>query len=117
MVAAVVVSILGLTDVPPATLMAWCTAIDQEVEDFTIGAPSSARSTVALHALRASVARAIEQPGNESILQAVAGNSDLDREEVARQRGVPRDGQHQSGGNDPQHRSFTFSKTRTSSSW
>lgn len=82
MVAAVVVSILGLTDVPPATLMAWCTAIDQEVEDFTIGAPSSARSTVALHALRASVARAIEQPGNESVLQAVAGNSDLDREEV-----------------------------------
>ena len=81
-VATVVVSILGLTDVAPATLMEWCTAIDQEVEDFTIGAPTSARSTLALQALRASVARAIEQPGHESILQAVVGSSDLDREEV-----------------------------------
>lgn len=81
-VAAVVISILGLTDVLPTTLMGWCTAIDQEVEDFTIGAPTSARSTLALQALRASVARAIEQPENESILQALVGNSELDREEV-----------------------------------
>ncbi len=81
-VAAVIVSLLGLTELLPATLMAWCTAIDQEVEDFTVGAPPSKGSAVALQALRASAERAIDQPQNESILQAVARGSELDREEV-----------------------------------
>jgi cytochrome P450 len=80
--AAVVVSLLGLTDLAPMALLEWCTAIDQAVEDFTVGAPARARSTVALKALRASIARAIDQPQNQSILQAVTGGLELDREEV-----------------------------------
>ena len=82
MVAAVVVSILGIDRGAAGKLMAWCTAIDEEVEYFTVGAPAGARTAVALRAPQSGVARAIEQPGNESVLQAVAGNSDLDREEV-----------------------------------
>lgn len=81
-VGAATVSILGLTEVPPATLMAWCTAIDQEVENLTLGAPARARTTVALQALRACVARALDHPQGDSILQAVAADSDLDREEL-----------------------------------
>jgi cytochrome P450 len=81
-VGAATVSILGLTDVPPATLMAWCTAIDQEVEYLTLGAPARARTAVALQALRASVARALDHPQSDSILEAVAAGSDLDREEL-----------------------------------
>lgn len=82
LVGAATVSILGLTDVPPATLMAWCTAIDQEVEYLTLGAPARARTAVALQALRASVALALDHPQSDSILEAVAAGSDLDREEL-----------------------------------
>lgn len=81
-VGAVTVSILGLTEVPPASLMAWCTAIDEEVEYLTLGAPARARTSVALRSLRACVARALDHPRSDSILQAVAAGSDLDRDEL-----------------------------------
>jgi cytochrome P450 len=81
-VAAVIAAMLGIEDLPPATLLAWCTTIDEQVEDFTVGAPPRAQATVALQSLRASIERALEQPHNESILQAVARGSVLDREEV-----------------------------------
>lgn len=82
LVAGVTASILGLTDLPATTLLAWCTTIDQEIERFTVGAPADARCTTALQALRASVGRTIDRSQNRSILRPVSRDLELDREEL-----------------------------------
>lgn len=81
--AAVMAEVLGLTDVPVATVLSWYDAIVRAVDLLTHGEAAGAEGPAAYRALRDAVAGTLDAGANGSLLARAAADGRLGRTELA----------------------------------